>query len=66
ADQIPGWATEQVAIATANGLVVNYPDRNSFRPNEEATRAEVAAMLHQALVKIDQVEPVKSQYVINQ
>ncbi|MEL7245882.1 MAG: S-layer homology domain-containing protein, partial [Cyanobacteria bacterium J06573_2] len=51
---------------TANGLVVNYPDRNSFRPNEEATRAEVAAMLHQALVKIDQVEPVKSQYVINQ
>ncbi len=66
AEQIPEWAREQVAIATANGLVVNYPNLNSFRPNEEATRAEVAAMLHQALVKIDQVEPVKSQYVINQ
>lgn len=66
AEQIPGWAREQVAIATANSLIVNYPDRNSFRPNEEATRAEVAAMIHQALVKLDKVEPEKSQYVINQ
>ncbi len=66
ADQIPGWAREQVAIATANGLIVNYPNRNLFRPQEEATRAEVAAMVHQALVKIDKVEPIKSQYVINQ
>ncbi|AFY55330.1 putative S-layer protein [Rivularia sp. PCC 7116] len=66
ADQIPQWAREQVAIATANGLIVNYPDQKLFRPNEEATRAEVAAMLHQALVKIDKVEPIKSQYVINQ
>ena len=66
ADQIPGWAREQVAIATANGLIVNYPDGNFFRPNEEATRAEVATMIHQALVKIDKVEPIKSRYVINQ
>ncbi|MEO1429341.1 MAG: S-layer homology domain-containing protein [Cyanobacteria bacterium J06632_19] len=66
AEQIPKWAREQVAIATANGLIVNYPDQKLFRPNEEATRAEVAAMLHQALVKIDKVEPIKSQYVINE
>ena len=66
ADQIPAWAREQVAIATANGLIVNYPDRNLFKPNGEATREEVAAMIHQALVKMDKVEPIKSQYVINQ
>ncbi len=66
ADQIPAWAREQVAIATANGLIVNYPERNLFKPNQEATREEVAAMIHQALVKMDKVEPIKSQYVINQ
>lgn len=66
ADQIPEWAREQVAIATANNLIVNYPDRNFFRPNQEATRAEVATMIHQALVKMDKVEPIKSQYVVNQ
>ncbi len=66
ADQIPGWAREQVAIATVNGLIVNYPDRNLFKPNAEATREEVTAMIHQALVKMDKVEPIKSQYVINQ
>jgi hypothetical protein len=66
ADQIPAWAREQVAIATANGLIVNHPDRTFFRPNQEATRAEVTAMIYQALVKMDKVEPVKSQYVINQ
>ena len=66
ADQIPGWAREPVAIATANGLIVNHPDRNFFRPEENATRAEVTAMIYQALVKMDKVEPIKSQYVINQ
>ncbi|MGB3640667.1 MAG: S-layer homology domain-containing protein [Rivularia sp. (in: cyanobacteria)] len=66
ADQIPEWAREPVAIATANGLIVNHPDRNFFRPKEEATRAEVTTMIYQALVKMDKVEPIKSQYVINQ
>ncbi|WP_414619948.1 S-layer homology domain-containing protein [Calothrix sp. CCY 0018] len=66
ADQIPEWAREQVAIATANGLIVNHPDRNFFRPKEDATRAEVTTMIYQALVKMDKVEPIKSQYVINQ
>ena len=66
ADQIPEWAREKVAIATENNLIVNYPDRNFFRPNEEATRAEVATMIHQALVKMDKVEPIKSKYVVGQ
>ncbi len=66
ADQIPAWARENVAIATANGLVVNHPDRSFFRPNEEATRAEVATMVYQALVKIGKVEPIESQYIVNQ
>ncbi len=66
ADQIPAWARENVAIATANGLIVNHPDRSFFRPNEEATRAEVATMVYQALVKIGKVEPMESQYIVNQ
>ena len=64
ADQIPEWAREKVAAATVNNLVVNYPDPQSFNPNQPATRADVAGMVHQALVKAKKVEPVKSQYVV--
>lgn len=64
ADQIPEWAREKVAAATVNNLVVNYPDPQSFNPNQPATRADVAGMVHQALVKTKKVDPVKSQYVV--
>ena len=66
ADQIPEWARDKVAAATANKLVVNHPDPNSFNPNKEATRAEVATMVHQALVKMNKLEPIKSTYVVGQ
>ncbi|MGD1911387.1 MAG: S-layer homology domain-containing protein [Rivularia sp. (in: cyanobacteria)] len=66
ADQIPEWARDKVAAATVNNLVVNHPDPDSFNPNEEATRAEVATMVHQALVKMNKVEPIKSKYVVGQ
>ncbi|MEO1375543.1 MAG: S-layer homology domain-containing protein [Cyanobacteria bacterium J06635_10] len=66
ADQIPEWARDKVAAATANNLVVNHPDPNSFNPNKEATRAEVATMVHQALVKMNKLEPIESKYVVGQ
>ncbi|MEA5598004.1 S-layer homology domain-containing protein [Rivularia sp. UHCC 0363] len=66
ADQIPQWAREKVAIATANNLVVNHPDPNLFNPNQEATRAEVSAMVHQALVKTGKLPSIKSNYVVGQ
>lgn len=64
ANQIPNYATESIAAATANGLVVNYPDPKSLNPNRNATRAEVAAIVHQALVRAGKAEPIQSQYAV--
>ena len=64
ANQIPNYATEKIAAATAAGLVVNYPDPNSLNPNRNATRAEVAAIIHQALVRAGKAEPIQSQYIV--
>lgn len=63
ADQIPNYAREQVAAAIAVGIVANYPDRNLLNPNRNASRAEVTAMLYQALVQAGQAKPIESQYV---
>jgi hypothetical protein len=63
---IPDWAREQVAAAIEAGLVVNRPafSTNSLNPDEPATRAEVAAMIHQALVRSDKLQPIDSQYIV--
>jgi len=63
-NQIPNYATEKVAAATANGFVVNYPDPKLLNPNRNATRAEVAAIVHQALVQAGKAEPIQSQYAV--
>lgn len=64
---IPDWAKEQVAAAAAAGLIVNRPEfnKNDLKPNESATRAEVAAMIHQALVKDGKLESLDSEYIFN-
>lgn len=64
ANQIPGWANGKIAAATANNLVVNYPDVKILQPQKTATRAEVAAFLYQALVKQGKVKPMDSPYVV--
>ncbi|MGF1461552.1 MAG: S-layer homology domain-containing protein [Leptolyngbyaceae cyanobacterium] len=50
AGQIPDYAQGPVAAATDNEMVVSYPDINRLRPNQTATRADVAAFIYQALV----------------
>ncbi|MGC9526015.1 MAG: S-layer homology domain-containing protein [Limnospira sp.] len=65
ADQIPEWAVEKVAAATEAGLVVDYPDRDTFNPNEPVTQAEAIAMIYQSLVKLGEVEPIESEYIVN-
>ena len=64
--KIPDWAKEQVAAATEAGLVVNPPDAgiNTLIPEKSATRGEVAAMIHQALVKTGKLEPLESEYIV--
>ncbi|BAZ52092.1 S-layer domain-containing protein [Nostoc sp. NIES-4103] len=61
---IPKYATGKIAAATTNGLVVNYPNSKIFAPNKEATRAEVAAMVHQALVRTGRLERISSQSIV--
>jgi hypothetical protein len=66
AEELPNWARNQVAAAIENGLLVNPPglDVNNLKPNQPATRAEVAAMIHQALVKSGKLKEVFSEYIV--
>jgi hypothetical protein len=64
ANQIPDYATEKIAAATQAGLVVNNPDPKLLNPNRNATRAEVAAIIYQALVQAGKAQPIQSQYVV--
>jgi parallel beta-helix repeat protein len=61
---IPQYATTAVAGATAKQLVVNYPIATKLDPNREATRAEVAAFVYQALVNAGRAQPIASNYLV--
>lgn len=64
ANQIPNYATAKIAAATQAGLVVNHPNTQNLNPNRNATRAEVAAMVYQALVHQGKLEPIESTYIV--
>jgi hypothetical protein len=64
AKDIPPYAIGKIAAATINGLVVNYPNPQILAPNKVASRAEVAAMIHQALVKRGKLEAITSQNIV--
>ncbi|MBD1920773.1 family 10 glycosylhydrolase [Microcoleus sp. FACHB-831] len=61
---IPQYATDKIAIASAAGLVVNYPNLKLLNPNLAATRADVAACIYQALVYLEQVPKIPSNYIV--
>lgn len=65
AAQIPSYAIAPVTAATQRNIVINYPTLNQLNPNREATRAEVAAFVYQALVNAGKVEPITSPYVVS-
>ncbi|PSB32526.1 S-layer homology domain-containing protein [Chlorogloea sp. CCALA 695] len=65
ANEIPNYAKDKVAAATNAGLIANYPDRNILAPNRNATRAEVAAIVYQAMVQQGKLQPIDSPYVGN-
>lgn len=60
---ISSWARTPIAAATDNRVVVNYPNVNTLNPQRNATRAEVAAFIYQALVKEGLANTVSSQYI---
>jgi hypothetical protein len=64
AKNIPQYAVGKIAAATANSLVVNYPDSQILAPNREASRAEVAVMIHQALVHLGKLEAIPSPSIV--
>lgn len=66
AKDIPTYASSKIAAATANGLVVNYPNPQILAPNKVASRAEVAAMIHQALVKRGKLEGIPFENIVPQ
>ena len=64
AAQIPNYAKDPVAAATTRQLVVNYPTPNQLNPNRQATRAEVAAFVYQALVNAGTAQALPSPYLV--
>lgn len=61
---IPSYATSAIATATQLGLVFNYPTLLELRPNRSASRAEVSAMVYQALVVAGTMSPATSPYQV--
>ncbi|MHC5937438.1 DUF1565 domain-containing protein [Nostoc sp.] len=64
AAQIPNYAIAPVAAATVRQLVINYPTVKQLNPNRQATRAEVAAFVYQALVNAGRAQPIPSSYLV--
>lgn len=63
ATAIPAQDRSLVAAATERGIVVNYPNVNTCSPNKVATRAEVAAIIYQAMVSNGDAAAITSPYV---
>ena len=63
--QIPSWAVGAVQAAVNAGLVVNYPGKRRLAPGFEATRADVAALVYQALVQQKVLAPTGSAYLVS-
>jgi hypothetical protein len=66
ASNISGYAANGIAAATEKNLVVNYPIVKSLNPTRNATRAEVAALIYQALVNEGQAQAINSPYIVAQ
>ncbi|MBD2136340.1 DUF1565 domain-containing protein [Anabaena sp. FACHB-1237] len=64
AADIPKYAVDPVAAATSKQLVINYPQVNQLAPNRQATRAEIAAFVYQALVNAGRAQPIPSAYLV--
>jgi parallel beta-helix repeat protein len=64
ATTIPSYASTAVAAALSRQVVVNYPTVTQLSPNREATRAEVAAFVYQALVNAGKAQAISSPYIV--
>jgi uncharacterized lipoprotein YddW (UPF0748 family) len=62
--EIPNYARNAIALATQSEIVVNYPRLNLLNPAGNATRADIAAWVYQALVYLKRAPAIYSQYII--
>lgn len=63
-DSIPQNARNSVATAIQQRLVVSYPDVRQMNPLRDASRAEVSAMIYQALVRAGKAPAINSPYIV--
>ena len=61
---ISDFARSPIAAATERNLVVNHPTLRQLNPLRNATRAEVAAFIYQALVSQGQLQAINSNYIV--
>ncbi len=62
---IPNYAASAITAATQASIIVNYPDPLELQLKREATRAEAAAMVHQALVQAGRLTAFNSPYIVS-
>jgi len=60
AASIPIWARKMISASTQRRIVVNYPNPQLLDSQRSATRAEVAAFVHQALVSQNKLPPLQN------
>ena len=64
ASSISDYAIAPMAAATVNQLVMNYPNTARLNPTGNATRAQVAAAIYQALVRDGKAPAINSPYIV--
>ena len=62
---IPEYAKDGVVTALAKELIVSYPSPDKLEPTRDATRAEVAVMIYQALVNGEKIAAIDSEYILS-
>ncbi|GAB4298464.1 MAG: hypothetical protein Fur0025_36950 [Oscillatoriaceae cyanobacterium] len=62
--QIPSYATDEIAAAIQNRILINYPRTNQIEPLRDITRAEASAFIYQALVARNKLSPIDSPYIV--
>lgn len=62
--KIPDYAKDEVVKAIDKQIIVNYPNPKQLNPTRDATRAEVAAIVYQALVDAGRVAAINSPYIV--
>jgi hypothetical protein len=62
--KIAANAQPQVAAAIGKKILVNFPNRRQLNPTQTATRADVVAMVYQAMRSAKRLPAINSAYIV--